>query len=62
MVGMVPWFQDGEGGGGGKEGGYWKTWKKFNIYRRRIKVKIKVSRKTVLRTLSLPLRCSFHFC
>ena len=61
MVGMVPWFQDGEGGGGGR-GGYWKTWKKFNIYRRRIKVKIKVSRKTVLRTLSLPLRCSFHFC
>ena len=21
MVGMVPWFQDGEGGGGGEEGG-----------------------------------------
>ena len=21
MVGMVPWFQDGEGGGGGERGG-----------------------------------------
>ena len=42
MVGMVPWFQDGEGGGGGGKRGYWKTWKKFSIYRRRIKVKSKL--------------------